>query len=103
LEKPNKLWFLAPTIILLLAVLPLPYGFYQFLRIAVAVSSGFIAFTAFSNSKHGWAISFGAVCILFNPLIPVHLSKGVWAPIDVAVAVFFLIGWKFMTVDSKHG
>ena len=35
MNKPDRLWFLIPASLLLLALLPLPYGYYQFLRIAV--------------------------------------------------------------------
>lgn len=33
MNKIDKLWFLIPTGLLLLALFPLPYGYYQFLRI----------------------------------------------------------------------
>jgi hypothetical protein len=102
MNKPDRLWFLIPASLLLLALLPLPYGYYQFLRIAVTISSGFIAYAAFNDSKQGWAIGFGAVCILFNPFIPIHLSKGLWTPIDIIAALVFLAGWKIMGKDVSN-
>jgi hypothetical protein len=32
--------------------------------------------------------------LLFNPLIPIYLEKETWIPIDIIVAVFFLIYWR---------
>jgi len=29
------------------------------------------------------------IAALFNPLIPVHLSKEIWLPIDVLVGIYF--------------
>ena len=87
--------------LLLVALLPLPYGYYQFLRIGITIASGVVAYTAFSGGKQGWAVGFGAVCTLFNPFIPIHLSKSMWEPIDVVVALFFFAGWKLMKVDAK--
>ena len=88
-------------VLLVVALLPLPYGYYQFLRIAITIASGLVAYSCFSEGKQGWAVGFGAICILFNPIIPVHLSKSMWAPIDVAVALVFLAGWKIMKVEAK--
>ena len=97
MNKIDKLWFLIPTGLLLLALFPLPYGYYQFLRIAVAVASGFIAYSSFSDGRQTWAITFGAICILFNPIIPIHLAREIWAPVDFVAAVIFLAGWKIRT------
>ena len=97
MSKIDKLWFLIPAGLLLLALLPLPYGYYQFLRIVAAVASGFIAYQSFSDGKQTWAITFGAISILFNPIIPIHLPREVWAPVDIVAAVTFLAGWKIGT------
>jgi len=102
LKSLDRWWFLVPAALLFVALLPLPYGYYQFLRIAITVASGFVAYSAFSNSNQGWAIGFGAICILFNPFIPIHLSKSMWAPIDVVVALVFLAGWKMMNRKANE-
>ena len=100
MDKPDKLWFLVPASLLLLALFPLPYGYYQFLRIAVAISSGFVAYSAFKGGNQAWAICFGIICILFNPLFPVYLSRGMWAPIDIVVAIVFFAGWRITREEA---
>jgi hypothetical protein len=34
--------------------------------------------------------TFAIVAILFNPVVPVHLTRHAWAPIDIAAAILFL-------------
>lgn len=31
----------------------------------------------------------GIIAIIFNPIKPIHLSKGIWQPIDFVAAVIF--------------
>lgn len=42
--------------------------------------------------KSGWAWVFGIIALLFNPIIPVHLSREIWAPIDIMAALIFSEG-----------
>ena len=34
---------------------------------------------------------FGFIAVLFNPLIPIHLSREIWQPIDVVCATLFVV------------
>ena len=34
---------------------------------------------------------FGFIAVLFNPLIPIHLSRELWQPIDAICALLFII------------
>ena len=45
------------------------------------------SFNKFVKSMGG---AFVAVALLFNPLFPVHLSRELWAGIDVATAAMFI-------------
>ena len=39
-----------------------------------------------------WALwTFGLVAVLFNPLLPIYLTREVWIPIDLLTAVLFSI------------
>jgi len=38
------------------------------------------------------AMAFGAVSILFNPIIPIHFYlKSIWIPIDIVTGILFLL------------
>ncbi|MHC4751784.1 MAG: DUF6804 family protein [Planctomycetota bacterium] len=68
------------------------YGYYQLLRFVVCGVSVYVAFIAY-NWRKLWATSllFGFIAFLFNPLIPIHLSRKIWQPIDVICAVLFVV------------
>ena len=39
-----------------------------------------------------WALwTFGLVALLFNPLIPIYLTRELWIPIDLLTAVLFAV------------
>jgi len=81
--------------LLLFAIFPLPYGYYQLLRIVVTISSGISAYKAYENKNQGLSIAFAIVLILFNPIMPIYLDKGTWVVFDITVGIFFGInGFK---------
>jgi len=77
---------------LLLALFPMPYGYYTLLRIiicGVAIWTSVIAYTL----KKLWAVwLFGFIAVLFNPLIPIHLDRELWAMLDILTAGIFITG-----------
>jgi hypothetical protein len=88
-DRPHTFPALIAAIMLLLAIAPLPYGYYQFMRWVVCGIAVYIAVIAYRwDSK--WATwVFGAVAVLFNPIFPVHLSRDIWLPIDGIGALLF--------------
>lgn len=77
--------------LLLLAIPRLPYGYYIFLRWAVSATALFSAWAAYECKRKFWVFVMGGVAILFNPIIPVHLTKETWIVIDFIVAIVFLV------------
>jgi hypothetical protein len=67
-----------------------PYGYYIMLRWVVCGAA--IAFVVCGWSLHErWAVLvFAPLAALFNPIVPVHLSRQIWRPIDVVAAVTFV-------------
>jgi Family of unknown function (DUF6804) len=90
-----KATYYIPAVLLLLALFPLPYGFYTLLRLVVTICAGVIAYHHWQSGGKGLAFSMGFVALLFNPLIPVYLSREIWAPIDLGLSVFFgVVGYR---------
>lgn len=77
--------------LLVVAVLPLSYGYYPFLRYAVVAVAFWGVVTAVKLTKPGWAVAMAAILLLFNPVAPVHLTKGMWVPIDLVCAGVFWV------------
>lgn len=85
----TKAVYYVPATLLMLALLPLPYGFYTLLRLVVTICAGVIAYHHWQSGGKGMALAMAFIALLFNPLIPVYLSRDVWAPIDLCLATFF--------------
>ena len=83
------LWFV-PALMLLLALGDLPYGYYTLLRFVVCGAAVLLAIqdAQLRGGISAWTVALAATALLFNPLIPVHLSRDAWAPIDMSLALF---------------
>jgi hypothetical protein len=90
-KRPHLIPSLITAVMLFLALAELPYGYYQLLRLVVCGVSVYIAFMAYKWQKVWGVWLFGFIALLFNPLIPIHLSKELWQPIDAICALLFLI------------
>lgn len=86
------IWFV-PAIAVVVAVLPLPYGFYMGLRWLVAAAAAFLAWKEYAlNGKraNSYTWIFGAMALLYNPIIPIHLFKLLWVVLNLITAAAFV-------------
>lgn len=70
--------------------LPLPYGYYQLLRICV---TGFFVWATVVSSHRSYPAlpyMFLVLALLFNPIVKVTFIKPVWAAVDLVVAVIVI-------------
>ncbi len=80
------------AVMLVAALAEWPYAYYRLLRWVTCAAAVFTAYQAW-GWKRTWAIwPFALVAILFNPLVPVHLTRQLWQPVDLATASAFLAG-----------
>ncbi len=77
--------------LLFAAAAPLPYGFYTLLRIVGTIVFAWAAFTAYERKHPSLPWVFGLVALVFNPFIPIHLPKEVWAFLDVGAGLLLLV------------
>ena len=95
----RAIWIIC-VIMLLVALAPLPYGYYTLLRIVVCAATGYLAWSHASKlGLDAWVFTLGGIAVLFNPIIPVHLEREVWAFIDVAAAV--VIGAHYFSAGQR--
>lgn len=88
-RRPHLAPALLIAFLLLIATLPLPYGYYIFLRWVTCGMAAFTAFIAYQWEARWVVWLFIPIAILFNPFIPIHLTKEIWQPIDMVCAVLF--------------
>lgn len=77
------------------AVAPLPYGYYTLLRLVVALGEGFLAWQVYQAKRaaNAGVMTFGLLALLFNPIVPVHLTREIWFFIDLGAAALFAVHW----------
>lgn len=78
--------------VLLLAVLWRPTASYQvLLEIVVCVSGLLVVTQAVRAAKNFWAAGFVAIAVLFNPVVPVAISRTKFLWLEVACLLAFLV------------
>ena len=78
---------------LLGCLLPMPYGYFMLVRFAAMVIFGLIAYNYYHEQRKGLAIFFGAMALLFQPIIKISLGRTMWNVVDMAMAVVLFIIW----------
>ncbi len=77
--------------LLLGCLLKVPYGYFQFVRIAACAGFIYLAWQEFESKNSILGVLWAACAILFNPIYKIHFTRKVWNQIDVVVAVALLI------------
>lgn len=44
----------------------------------------------------------GIIAVLFNPIEPVHLNKGIWQVIDFVTAIIFIVALKKNEYSKRY-
>src|SRR5271157_1318194 len=73
---------------LIFAILPWPYGYFTLLRLVVCATAILTSASLFERQP-SFALGFGVIALLFNPILPVFLPKAFWIVIDLGVAGAF--------------
>jgi len=82
---------IASIALLILAVFPLPYGFYTLLRIVVFLTAGYISWFCYKSKKIKWTWTMGFMSLIFNPVIPLHFERALWVAVDLIAAIILII------------
>jgi len=94
--------YLIVGLLTLIAIAPLPYGYYTFMRFIVCGCSGYIAYNLYlNNDRNAWLWIFGIIAILFNPFAPIHMIKEIWMIVDALVGgLFLLLSYRSYKTDK---
>ncbi len=89
-RRPHLIPSFGAAVLLVAAIAKWPYGYYTLLRWVTCATAIFIAYKAYLWKGNWAAWLFGLIAVLFNPLLPIHLSRRIWRPIDLTVAALFV-------------
>jgi len=83
---------LVVSLLLLICLLDMPYGYYQLVRYVAATSFIILGLTIKeSSTKSVQKTIFISLAILFQPLLKVALGRSLWNIVDVIVAIGLII------------
>ena len=85
---------------LVAALLPWPYGYYNFLRFCVCGSAAFLAYQQWTHDDAAskWAVVLVGIALLYNPLVPVHLTREIWTVLNFGTAIAFVGHFRSLRV-----
>lgn len=79
--------------LLLLCLAPMPYGYYQLVRIVAMIAFAIMAYQYYEKKMMPLVITFGGHALLFQPFVKVVLGRTMWNVVDVVVAIGLILLW----------
>lgn len=83
--------------LLVIALFKMPYGYYQFMHIAVTIWGIIYLIKAYQHTRESAKktcalLITGAITILYNPILPINLDREIWSPLNIiSIPLIFLI------------
>lgn len=77
--------------ILLGCLAKMPYGYFQFVKIAGCALFIWLAYLEYSVKRVLTTILCVGAALLFNPIIKIHFTRVIWNKIDFAIAIALII------------
>lgn len=78
-----------------------PYSFYVLLRVTICAIGLYLAHCSFVAERKLWVWVFGAVALLFNPIIPMRMHRSDWSNINLIAALVF-VSWIVVSLLQKN-
>jgi hypothetical protein len=79
------------AILLFICLLDMPYGYFQFIRLASLVVFTILAYQSFENNKQMELIIYVGLALLFQPFFKISLGRELWNIVDVIVGIGLVI------------
>ena len=79
------------SLIFLLCLLQMPYGYYQAVRFIGFLGFALLAYFSFQENRKAEVIIFISLALLFQPFIKVAVGRTVWNIVDVIVSAGLII------------
>ena len=86
----EKLIKIVLSVLLLLCLADMPYGYFQFVRFCALVGFSVLAYFSYQQNRNVETIIFVTLAILFQPLMKIALGRTLWNVVDVIVAIGLL-------------
>lgn len=84
------------------AVLPWPYAYYQALRLGVFAAGVYCGVQSKARCDEKLTYGLFFIALVFNPFLPVYLSREIWFPLDLVASALFAYRAYARTSISTH-
>jgi hypothetical protein len=98
----NLVW-LVPIAALGAALLDMPYGYYQLLRVLVFCVAAYLVFEAQRSGDVAWAWVLAGTAIVYNPFFKLALGRELWTMVNIATIVIFIAHWASVARRWERG
>lgn len=89
--------------LLFIAVWYLPHDYHTLLKWVTTTAAIWLTVMAGRNNETSWFRFLIPTAVLFNPIVPVHLSKEMWTPVVLLAAVgMYLAGAQVGVKQGEH-
>tara|TARA_Y100000768_G_C23790578_1_gene592383 strand:+ start:154 stop:756 length:603 start_codon:yes stop_codon:yes gene_type:complete len=88
--KEKDIFWIVPIVLLIIALFPLPIGYYTLLRLVVSACALYFAiqFHKRNNTTYTWI--YGFIVVLYNPILPIYLyEKFIWVAVNLVTIYIF--------------
>ncbi len=75
------------AIMLFICLLDMPYGYYQFVRVAATLVFVLLSIQSYNLKSNGMALIFIVLAIIFQPFEKIALGRELWNLLDVIVGI----------------
>ncbi len=89
------------SILLLICLFDMPYGYYQAIRFTAFIGFLYLAYLANQKNIQKEIFIYVLLAVLFQPFLKISLGRFLWNIVDLAVASWLLIG-LFKNLKTKH-
>jgi len=90
------------SILLLLCLADMPYGYFQFVRFISFIAFAVFAYQANEQGKQTEVIIYSALALLFQPFFKISLGRLLWNIVDVIVALGLLLDVFSSTKEKQQ-
>jgi hypothetical protein len=88
------------AVMLLICVLDMPYGYYQFVRVTSTLVFVLFAIQSYNLKSNAMILIYVVLAILFQPFEKISLGREVWNVLDVIVGVGLLLTALYKKTES---
>ena len=102
MAKANKLLWIVPIALLLIALFSLPYYYYQLMRWCICGCAAYLAYQHYIEKGSGFlTVIFIVIAIVYNPIEPIHLFREAWIVINIITVFVFLYGFRQERINNR--